>query len=191
MSHNFIGIYENVIPDNVCDEFINFFESCDKLGFVKSRQQREDISKLQKHDDSVFVTDILHLHPHSIINSFTDLFWSVVYKQYLNEYAILNSVGEHSIYECKLQRTPVGGGYHMWHCEQGAKNTSDRILTFTVYLNDVEEGGETEFLYYPKRIAAKKGTVVLFPGGFTHAHRGNPPLSNVKYIVTGWVQFRT
>jgi len=24
---------------------------------------------------------------------------------------------------------------------------------------------------------------------FTHTHRGNPPLSNAKYIVTGWTEF--
>lgn len=25
--------------------------------------------------------------------------------------------------------------------------------------------------------------------GFTHTHRGNPPISGTKYIITGWVEF--
>tara|TARA_R110000868_G_scaffold16539_1_gene73910 strand:+ start:347 stop:526 length:180 start_codon:yes stop_codon:yes gene_type:complete len=58
-----------------------------------------------------------------------------------------------------------------------------------LYLNDVEEGGETELLYQSRRIKPQKGTLTMFPASFTHTHRGNPPLSNDKYIVTGWVEF--
>mgnify|MGYP003351836575 CR=1 FL=1 len=59
---------------------------------------------------------------------------------------------------------------------------------YLMYLNDVEEGGETEFLYYPKRIKPKKGTLIMWPAGFTHTHRGNPPISNEKYIVATWTE---
>jgi len=61
--------------------------------------------------------------------------------------------------------------------------------TWMVYLNDVEEGGETEFLYQHKRLKPEQGTLVIWPASFTHTHRGNPPLSNDKYIVTGWTEF--
>jgi hypothetical protein len=189
MTNNFIGIYENVVPDTLCDELIKFFESCDKLGFTVDRQQHDKATKLQKHDDSLFITKVLDLAHYEIISSFSNIFWSQVYPQYADQYHTLSTLAQHKIFEYKLQRTPVGGGYHVWHSEQGDKTTSARILTFTCYLNDVDEGGETEFLYYPKRIPAKKGTFVLFPGGFTHTHRGNPPISNTKYIVTGWLEF--
>jgi len=62
-------------------------------------------------------------------------------------------------------------------------------MAFILYLNDVADGGETEFLYYPRRIKPKTGKLVLFPGGYTHTHRGNPPLLGTKYILTGWVEF--
>jgi hypothetical protein len=57
-----------------------------------------------------------------------------------------------------------------------------------LYLNDVEEGGETEFLYLKKRIKPQQNRLLIWPAGFTHTHRGNPPLSNNKYIITGWVE---
>lgn len=189
MTNNFIGIYENVISDSACDELIDFFEKCDKLGFTVSRQQHDKVSKLNKHDDSLFATRVLDLINYPQIQSFSDALWSVAYKQYADEYHTLSTLAPHKIYEFKLQRTQIGGGYHVWHAEQSDKITSSRILTFTCYLNDVLEGGETEFLYYPKRIPAKKGTMVIFPGGFTHTHRGNPPISNIKYIITGWIDF--
>ncbi len=79
--------------------------------------------------------------------------------------------------------------YHVWHNEDDTPQNMRRVATFILYLNDVEEGGETEFLYYPKRVKAKTGRFILWPAGFTHTHRGNPPISNTKYIVTGWVEY--
>jgi hypothetical protein len=32
------------------------------------------------------------------------------------------------------------------------------------------------------------GDVVIFPGAFTHAHRGNMVLSGSKVILTGWYE---
>ena len=57
-----------------------------------------------------------------------------------------------------------------------------------LYLNSVTEGGETEFLYQKRRIKPQQGRLVIFPAGFTHTHRGNPPLSGDKYILTSWVE---
>ncbi len=85
------------------------------------------------------------------------------------------------------------GGYPYWHSEvypQLQHNEAlHRVLLFMFYLNDVEEGGETEFYYQKRKIAPKKGTMVIAPGYFTHTHRGNKPVSNDKYILTSWVLF--
>jgi len=45
----------------------------------------------------------------------------------------------------------------------------------------------TTFLYQQLKVKPKKGTVVIWPGSYTHLHRGNPPMSD-KYIATGWYQ---
>ena len=89
--------------------------------------------------------------------------------------------------EFKFQETQVGGGFHMWHSENiTTVHDRSRILVWSLFLNDVEEGGELEFLHYGQRLKPKKGSIVIFPAYFTHTHRGNPPISNTKYIATGW-----
>ena len=89
--------------------------------------------------------------------------------------------------DVKFQRTIPGGGYHMWHYENGSYECSARELTWMIYLNDVDEGGETEFVHQPRRIKPTKGTVVIFPAAYTHTHRGGLLLGEQdKYIVTGW-----
>jgi hypothetical protein len=62
-------------------------------------------------------------------------------------------------------------------------------MAFTIYLNDVEEGGETEFLYQSIRVKPKKGRIVIWPSGFPFIHRGNPPISGEKYLITSWMLF--
>lgn len=87
-----------------------------------------------------------------------------------------------------IQRTRPAEGYHIWHCENTASLSTQRVLVTMLYLNDDFEGGETEFLYQSSRIKPKTGRVVIWPAHFTHVHRGNPPLSGEKYIATGWVE---
>ena len=85
------------------------------------------------------------------------------------------------------------GGYPYWHSEvypqAGHNEALHRVLLFMFYLNDVQEGGETEFYYQERKISPKQGTMVIAPGYFTHTHRGNKPISNDKYILTSWVLF--
>jgi hypothetical protein len=85
------------------------------------------------------------------------------------------------------------GGYPYWHSEvypqAGHNDALHRIMLFMFYLNDVEEGGETEFYYQNLKVKPKAGRMVIAPAYFTHTHRGNVPVSNDKYILTSWVLF--
>jgi hypothetical protein len=51
-------------------------------------------------------------------------------------------------------------------------------------LNDVQDGGETIFMNC--KIKPKKGRLLIFPSTWTYIHGGNIPISNDKYILTGW-----
>ena len=85
------------------------------------------------------------------------------------------------------------GNYGYWHSEvypqQGSTEPLHRALLFMFYLNDVAEGGQTEFYYQNKSIQPKAGRMVIAPAYFTHTHRGCIPVSNDKYILTSWILF--
>ncbi len=87
------------------------------------------------------------------------------------------------------------GGYFYYHSEiyphpkDPSNDALHRTLLWMFYLNDVEEGGETEFYFQNFKSKPKKGSLVIAPAGFTHTHRGNMPVSNDKYIFTSWVLF--
>jgi len=93
-----------------------------------------------------------------------------------------------------LQKYQQGsGGYHHWHSEIFPRDAQcevlHRVLLYMYYLNDVAEGGETEFFYQQRKLQPKRGTLVIAPAGFTHTHKGHVPRSGDKYIATSWVMF--
>lgn len=85
-----------------------------------------------------------------------------------------------------IQKYPKGGGYHSWHCERGVVALGHRHLVYMTYLNDVTDGGETEFLYQKLKVKPSKGLTLIWPTDWTHTHRGIPSPTQEKYIATGW-----
>jgi len=190
---DFIGVYEEAYSSTFCEDAIAMFEWAKTSGLILRRNQLEPgMDKVRKDDECVFAFefDMMHSKKH-ITKTFIDVFWSQIYPKYNDDFeaALSGSSGAHTMYTVKAQKTLPGQGYHVWHYEGATRETAHRLLTWILYLNDVEEGGETEFLYYRRRIKPKQGTFVLFPGALTHTHRGNPPLSGEKYILTGLVEF--
>jgi hypothetical protein len=182
---NFVGIYENAFSKEYCNDIIQYFELLHSKGCSITRQQESPgMLKTTRDTDTVW-SDIRDT---DFIPSFNEKFWEC-YSLYADKYDVIKASAQHNIYMWKVQKSVVGQGYHVWHYEGDTRITCNRLLAWILYLNDVEEGGETEFLYYPKRIKPKAGTLILWPSAFTHTHRGNPPMSNTKYIVNGWVEY--
>ena len=113
----------------------------------------------------------------------------VAFDHYVGQYDMLkttNICGQ----QLKMQRTDPGSGYHLWHYENDGIEESDRCLVYSIYLNDIDDAGETEFLYLKKRVKPEENKIIIWPAGFTHTHRGNVVHGNKsKYIVTGWFNY--
>jgi hypothetical protein len=189
---NFILECDGFMSKQFCEDVIKYYDNMEAGGFTANRMQLQGIPSHIISDSNIAI------HASSVINlmmtqeyssNFLNSFFQQIYQPYAEKYSILREASEHKIYGIKLQKTKIGEGYHRWHHETASKLEANRILTFIAYLNDVEEGGETEFLYYPKRVKSKQGRIILFPGSFSHTHRGNSNISNEKYILTGWVEY--
>lgn len=187
--NKFVGIFENAFSKEYCEGLIKAYDTAIEAGYGRTRQEKEPVNKLQKADTMLY-NGLQNIQvPIPSITYFNEIFWGKCYPLYENEFAALKESAKHGNYHFKMQRTDLREGYHMWHYESCNREMCNRLLTWMVYLNDVEEGGETEFLYQSMRVKPKQGTLLIWPAGFTHTHRGNPPLSNPKYIVTGWTEF--
>ena len=76
---------------------------------------------------------------------------------------------------------------------QAAKN--NRISTLIMYLNDVEQGGETFFPKLNLSVTPKKGMAVYFEYFYTDndlneltLHGGSPVIAGEKWVATQWMR---
>ena len=195
MIDDFIGVFDNALNKEHCEELIKIYEDCAELNFAISRKDM-GVEKIYQDNNLVFIgskkyvnDDIFFDAVQPSIQQFVNTAWKY-YTEYAKKYGVLSSLASHRFYDSiKIQKTKPAEGYHVWHCEHDNRKNGSRLLLVMVYLNDVEEGGETEFLYQSRRIKPKQGTMVICPSGFTHTHRGNPPLIGNKYMINGWIEF--
>jgi Rps23 Pro-64 3,4-dihydroxylase Tpa1-like proline 4-hydroxylase len=98
-----------------------------------------------------------------------------------------NSKLSHSIF--MIQRYKMNEGRYVYHHDFSIdyKNKKNRVLTYLWYLNDVKEGGETDFPDLNLQIKPEAGTLLIFPATWDFPHCGKMPISSNKYIVTGWL----
>mgnify|MGYP003134825115 FL=1 len=189
--NNFIGVYDNYITEQDCNKAINLYEDQNKFNNTINRIGFEKASILQKQDQQYFAA------PNNI-----DVWWESLKPMMLNFDLAWNHYVQHTgasdaygvpfhFTDLKIQKTLPTEGYHVWHIEHGKGFSNEaRAFVFSIYLNDVEEGGETEFLHFSKRVKPKTGRIVIWPAGFPYIHRGNPPLAGEKYMLTSWMMLR-
>jgi len=98
-----------------------------------------------------------------------------------------NSKISHTVF--MLQRYIMNEGKYVYHHDFSVdfKNKKNRIITYLWYLNDVEEGGETDFPDINIKVKPETGKLILFPATWDFPHCGKMPISSNKYIVTGWL----
>jgi hypothetical protein len=175
----------NFLSKEDCDGIIDYFEKVNSFGMAYPRTEPKhmiDDTSIPLFDSPVVVRNfkaqwnMFHGLSDSIKNAF---------EFYTEKYSIIQRM-DFQIYDIKIQKTETGQGFHIWHDDGGRE---PRATTFIIYLNDVEEGGETEMLYKPERIKPEVGKLFMFPANYMWTHRGNPPISNTKYILTGWIEY--
>lgn len=170
MHQDFIMVWDDVVEERFCNWLIEYLEQTEYL--APRRQNYLSDKQVEMHNFSPGEADYLS----SLVGQCA--------LNYIDNYPYLRSFPYMS--SCvMLQKTGPREGYHAFHAEDSTWNSQMRVLTWMVYLNDVDEGGETEYLYQQLKVKPKRGRVVIWPGSFTHIHRGNPPMSD-KYIATGW-----
>jgi hypothetical protein len=190
----FIGIYSNVYPEGYCQHLINEFDRLEKDSVGANRWQSEKAPESQKNDYQIHLDlrgqSTMSFDDKPIVPMFFDGL-QACYDEYTKKFSVLES-GRIRANTMKMQRTPPGGGYHIWHGEQSNDNQASRVLVYMLYLNSLqsEQAGETEFLYQQQRFRPTENQMILWPAAYTHAHRGNTVFGNQsKYVVTGWFYY--
>jgi hypothetical protein len=89
----------------------------------------------------------------------------------------------------KIQHYRKNEGHFKWHFDAIGPGTWERQLAMIIYLNSVQDGGETCFHRQDLQVKPIAGDAVIFPTFWTHAHCGQIPRSEDKYIISSFVSF--
>ena len=191
---NFVGVYDDLLPAGYCQHLISEFDRLELDNVGANRQKGEGAKKHIKDDYQININGrSIWMAPFQERNP-QDMFFDglqTCYNLYTDKYSVLKE-GKIRGDTMKMQRTAPGGGYHVWHGEQGNGQNANRVLVYMLYLNTLplESAGETEFLYQQKRYSPIENRMIVWPASYTHAHRGNTVFGEQsKYIVTGWFYY--
>jgi hypothetical protein len=88
-----------------------------------------------------------------------------------------------------IQRYEPGEAFYGWHCERAGLQASSRVLVWMIYLNDVNDGGGTQFYFQNHIEKPEQGKLLIWPVDWMYLHKGIPSLTETKYIFTGWYSF--
>ena len=89
----------------------------------------------------------------------------------------------------KIQYYKKNEGHFKWHFDALGPGAWDRQLAMIIYLNSVEDGGETCFHRQNLRVKPVAGNALFFPTFWTHMHCGEIPRSEDKYVISSFVSF--
>ncbi len=184
---DFISIYNDVYSPEECQSLMDYID------LLEDRSILVDEGENEKHLVEHYTSNLaLHydLPAWSWIARNIAPNLKTCVQHYLDTFSVLNSE-RYFFLDFKVKKIPAGGGFHNWHYEDRGIEESRRVLVVQIYLNDNFEGGETEYLYFNKRIKPKAGSVAIYPAAFTHTHRGNPPINGTKYIIGTWGLIQT
>lgn len=176
---HFVRVYEQSFRADLCDFLIQAFEQARHLQHLNGKRRNEaldnsqwteiDISSLASRDLLVYVRQLV----------------ADSKRRYEEDIGIVPRLPEPgSCDRLRIKRyLPNAEDCFQPHYDS-VRRSASRYLVFLWYLNDIDQGGETEFLDMNLSVAPRKGRLLMFPPYWMFRHRGNPPVDKPKYIIS-------
>ena len=172
-----IELYEGILED--CDDVIALAQSMD--GWREATFFSPEDT--HKKDSNIRNTRILdapyHLKSHVSWFVLSQMLYSVA-----EDYCRKWRTGFNNMEHPQILHYTAGEGHYNAHADAGPG--VPRNFSAVLYLNDVEEGGETHFTHFDLTVAPKAGSLIMFPAEYPYVHEARPPLSNDKFAVVTW-----
>ena len=189
---NLIQVYDDVIDKDSCNTLIGKFET--------HEEQHETVYQEDGDEKIAFkqLQMIQFKEWESVQSGMLELF-----QDYIVRYKIDCNI--------KTKQWPTEYGYEAIRMKRYLNNDSDRFdphvdvlnyetsrrfLAFFIYINDVDEGGETKFLnfqkpgtFIPFTVTPKRGRLLMFPPMWPWYHAGLKSESGNKYLIHSYCHY--
>lgn len=184
---DYIMVVDDVLDEEHCKSLIEKFDKAEDL-VVRDSSWDKDYKSFKE----------LNLTTHPEFSDDQAYFYEVAKRMlgfYQEKCGIDFFPSKIGLEEVRMKRyDPDGKDQFGWHADVGDHASARRFLVMFFYLNDVEEGGETEFSdrvidEINLTVKPKQGRMVMFPPMWMYPHRGCKPISNPKYIISTYCHY--
>jgi hypothetical protein len=184
---DYICEYKNSIPNILCNEIIQLFES-EKNG--KNEIMITDVNTTFENKINFIIPKNNEKWKRIELFLYKEMLSKL--NQYINKYTI--SVNYKKNFENNELYTPnfIIQKYGKQESEyqdndyHDIENSNFRLITFIWHLNSVDEGGDTIF-WENYKVRSEQGKLLLFPCTWCYPYVSQIPISSYKYVITGWI----
>ena len=192
----FIRLYKNVLPPELCSHIINTYEKLwkeqkeqiKKMSLCYSKEGKklcgacdcQRLDMMQHHEFKQSFNQVVNIFQHLISHYKKEV---IIHDcQWPKRYRYENF---------RVKRYLVDGDQkHDTHVDVTNADTAKRFLSFVCYLNDDFDGGETIFPQYNYQSTVSTGSVLLFPVSWNYVHKGKPITNGyAKYMLGSFLQY--
>ena len=193
MSH-FIYEENDFIDNELCDKIIKKFDEDDKEENMKCDfDDMNDLNIFKRNINKLNILDItLRVNRceewKNIDKTLNDKLGDAIIRyenktSYFNINIFTNNIKNdwgYTIYKYEKNKD-----FFNWHIENLNYYAYNRIIlyTFIIFLNDIDKGGEINFLF--AKIKPKRGKILIYPSDWYFINKSEISKSNDKYIITG------
>jgi len=185
-NNNFIdGYYLSDL--SICDDLIDFFNKSDS----KVKGKIGGGLNIKIKDSLDLQLNINSIPKYKILQSYFNQLSKII-ELYKTKYKFCDEIIDQwgVEYDFNIQKYKPSQGYHGWHCEKSSIDSSKRHLVWMTYLNNVKQGGETEWYYQKLKVKPEKGLTFIWGSDWTFTHKGHTTIDEDKYIITGWYELK-
>jgi prolyl 4-hydroxylase len=177
---DYIKVYDGALEPAICDAMVARFE------LDTANQEQVDYKQIRRFA-------VLDVSQSAGWRDMHDLLFQglvAAVERYVADCAIQWIPPNQGIEDFRIKRYRPGTGEEFKpHVDISNADLARRMIVAFWYLNDVAEGGETEFVSLGLAVKPKKGRLLMFPPTFLYPHAGRPPRSNSKYIVGSYTRY--
>lgn len=180
---DYIRVYPDSLDANVCKNILEAYKKDTPINYDQTMVKFDCVNITEEADKDP------NNHWASIHNEILYCLQAVG-KRYMSDLQCEKYWPQrNSLEQIKLIHYRANEHFFNDHVDVGEHDSARRFLAFFIYLNDVEEGGETNFGLLDHKVSAKQGSVLCFPPTWQYPHAGLTPVSNDKYVLTTYLHY--
>jgi hypothetical protein len=179
---DFIEIFDDVIPESVCDEILNEYINSDEWSYAQTGSG-ENINIRNCKEIGMSLESVIQKNL-EIRRKLDKTIFSYVNKS-MNLYQQKHSSFQIDIDTGYQLLQYNEGQYYIQHTDSFKEQ--QRSVSCSIQLNDNYDGGEFAFFNREMMIRSKKGSVIMFPSNFMFPHEIMPVIKGTRYSIVTWL----